>query len=135
MVANFQLLSAHLTICMPHSGLGRVLIPAALSVPEGDVERGDDEDDAISVSSSQVPSQLATSSQAGASQQPHDRKSPWAASGRKRVDNAILSLVVRMNKNTAIQDRLQSAEQEAARPRIAFCQCMGLEMAKLDEPL
>ena len=40
-----------------------------------------------------------------------------------------------MGDNTAIQDRLQTTEQEAARPRIAFCQWMGLEMAKLDELL
>ena len=51
------------------------------------------------------------------------------------MDDAILLLVVHMNKNTAIQDHLQSAEQEPARPCIVFCQWMGLEMAKLDEPL
>ena len=83
MVANFLFLSAHLTIHTPHSQLGRVLIPATLSVMEGDVERGDDEDDAVSVSSSQAPSQVATSSQATTSQKPHDRRSPLAASSGK----------------------------------------------------
>ena len=51
------------------------------------------------------------------------------------MDDAILSVVEQMNVNTAIQDRLQTAEQEAFRPCIAFCQWIGLEMAKLDEPL
>ena len=130
MVANFQFLSAHLTIRTPHSQLGRVPIPATVSVAEGD----DNEDDAISVSSSQVPSQVATSSQA-ASQQPQDTRSPRATSGVRRVDDAILSLVQHMTETSAIQDHLQTAEQEASRPRIAFCQWMGLEMAKLDELL
>ena len=134
-VSNFQFLVSHVTIRTPHSRLGSVPIPATVSVPEVDVERGNDESDAVSVSSSQGPSQLPTSSQAAASQQPHDRSSSRSASSGKRVNDAILSLVARMSDNTAIQDRLQSVEQEAARPRCAFCQWMGLEMAKLDEPL
>ena len=40
-----------------------------------------------------------------------------------------------MMDTSAIQDRLQTAEQAASIPSIAFCQLMGLEMAKLDEPL
>ena len=83
MVANFQFLSAHLCIRMEHSQLGRVPTPASLSVPEGDVEGGDDDDDAVSVTSSQVPSQLPTSAQAAASQPPCDRRDPKAASGGK----------------------------------------------------
>ena len=130
MSSNFKFLSSHVTICTPHSQLGRVPIPATVSVVEG----GDDEDDAISVSSSQAPSHVATSSQA-ASHQPRDTRSPRAASGSRRVDDAILSLVERMKENSAIHELLQTAEQEASRPRIAFCQCIGLEMAKLDEML
>ena len=44
-------------------------------------------------------------------------------------------LVARMNENTAVQDRLESAVLEAAQPCIAFCQWMGLEVAKLGEHL
>ena len=91
MCSNLQFLAAHLNICMPYSQLGRVPIAAPVTV----AERDDNEDDAISVSSSQVPSQVATSSQA-ASQPPRDKRFPRAASGGKRVDNAILSLVEHM---------------------------------------
>ena len=52
MVSNFQFLASHVTICMPHSRLGRVPIPATVSVLEVDVERGDDESNAVSFSSS-----------------------------------------------------------------------------------
>ena len=83
--------------------------PAALPVPEGDVERGDDGDDAVSVTSSQAPSQLPTSAQAAASQQPRDRRAPRATSSGKRLDDAILTLVARMNEKTAMQDHLESA--------------------------
>ena len=130
MSSNVMFLLSHLTIRTVHSRLGRVPVPAMISVVEG----GDDEDDTISVSSSQVPSQVATSSQA-ASQLPRDTRYPRTASGVRRVDDAILSLVQHMTDTSAIQDRLQTAEQEASRPRIAFCQWMGLEMGKLDEPL
>ena len=72
MVVNFQFLSAHLCIHMEHSQLGRVPTPASLSVPEGEMERGDNVDHAASVTSSQLP----TSAQATASQQPRDRRPP-----------------------------------------------------------
>ena len=44
------------------------------------------------------------------------------------MDDAILSLVAHMNENTVVQDHLQSTEQEAARPYVAFCQWMVLEI-------
>ena len=47
----------------------------------------------------------------------------------------ILKLADQLSQNTGMQDRLQSAVQESAKPRIAFCQWMGLEMSKLDEEL
>ena len=56
--SNFKFLASHLTIRTAHSQLRRVLVPATVSVVDG----GDDDDDAISVSSIQVPSQVATSS-------------------------------------------------------------------------
>ena len=34
-----------------------------------------------------------------------------------------------------MQDQLTATLQEAARPRVAFCQWMGLEVANLDEQL
>ena len=105
-------------------------IPATVSVLEGD----DDEDDATSVISSQAPSQVATSSQA-TSQPPHDKWSSRAASTGRKLDDAIFSLVDQMKENSAVHDRLQTAEEAAARPRIAFCQWMGLELAKLNELL
>ena len=70
MSSNFKFLASHLTIHTAHSQLGRVLVPATVSVVEG----GDNEYDAISVSSSQEPSQVATSSQS-ASHQPRDTRS------------------------------------------------------------
>ena len=127
MASNFSFLDSHVTVRTQTSQLGRLTVPAPASGVNED-------DDTISVTSSQAPNQVATSSQ-GASQQPHDTGSPQASSGVRRVDDAILSLVEQMNVNTAIQDHLQTAEQEASRPRVAFCQWMGLEMAKLDEPL
>ena len=51
----------------------------------------------------------------------------------KRVDKAILKLADRLSQNTGMQDRLQSAVQESAKPCITFCQWMGLEMSKLDK--
>ena len=114
MMANFQFLSAHLCIHTEHIQLGRLPTQAVLPVPEGDVEGGDDDDDAASVTSSQAPSQLPTSSQATPSQSPHDRRAPWAASGGKLVDNAILKLVDRLTQNIGMQDQLTSAVQEAA---------------------
>ena len=51
------------------------------------------------------------------------------------MDAAILTLVERIKDNSAIHDRLQTTEQEASRPCIAFCRWMRLEMATLDEPL
>ena len=127
MASNFSFLDSHMTVRTQTSQLERLTVPA----PASGV---DEEDDAISVTSSQVPSQVATSSQ-GTSQQPSDTRSPRPSSGVRRVDNAILSLVEQMNMNTAVQNRPQTTEQKASRPRIAFFQCMGLEMAKLDEPL
>ena len=116
-------------------GIPRDRLYTTQPVREGDgLSTGLREDDAISVSLSQVPSQVATTSQA-ASQQPRDMRSPRASSGVRRVDDAILSLVERMNVNTAVQNHLQTAEQEASRPLVAFCRWMGLDMAKLDEPL
>ena len=52
-----------------------------------------------------------------------------------RVDEAILKLANRLSQNTGVQDRLQSAVQESAKPCITFCQWMGLEMSKLHEEL
>ena len=96
---------------------------------------GDDDDDAASVTSSQAPSQLPTSSQATPRQPRRDRRAPRAASGGKRVDDAIVKLVDVLTQNTGVQDRLQSTVQEAARPRVAFCQWMGLDMANLEQHL
>ena len=124
MMSNLQFLVTHMSIHTAHRQLGKVTVAPPVTVVEGD----DDEEDAISVTSSHAPSQLATTSKAG-SQPPLDRRSPQPASGGKKVDNAILSLLDRMKDNTAIQNRLQSAEQEASRPCVAFCQWMGLEMA------
>ena len=53
----------------------------------------------------------------------------------KRVNEAILKLADHLSQNTGMQDWLQSAVQESAKPCIAFCQWMGLEMSKLVEEL
>ena len=82
-----------------------------VTVAEGD----NDNEDAISVTSSQAPSQVASTSQAS-SQPPRDRRFPRAAAGSRKVDEAILSLLDRMKDNTAIQECLESAEQAAAIP-------------------
>ena len=105
MSSIFKFLASHLTIRTAHNQLERVPVPATVSVAEG----GNDEDDAISVSSSQAPSQVATSSQA-TNQQPCDTRSPRAASGVRKVDDTILSLVQHMTESSAIQERLQTAE-------------------------
>ena len=127
LMSSLQFLSTHMSVRAPHSQLGKITVAPTVTVAEGD----DDDEDAVSVTSSQAPSQVASTSQAG-SQQPRDRRSPRAAAGGRKVDDAILSLLDDMKDNTATQDRLESAEQEAARPRAAFCQWIGLEMAKLD---
>ena len=131
MASNFTFLDSHRTVRTKTSQLGRLTVPAATT------SGVDDDEDARSVTSSQAPGQVATSSQASQppTQPPHDSRSPRAGTGVRRVDDAILSLVDRMSVNTAVQDRLLTAEQEASRPRIAFCQWMGLEVAKLDETL
>ena len=116
MISNLQFLSTHISVRAPHSQLGKIMVAPTVTVAEGD----DNDEDAVSITSSQAPSQVATTSQAG-SQPPRDRRSPRAASGGKKVDDGILSLLDRMKDNTAIQDSLESAEQEAARPRVAFC--------------
>ena len=95
-----------MTVRTQTSQLGRLMVTAPASLV-------DEEDDAISVTLSQVPSQVSTSSQ-GAIQPPHDTSSSRALSGVRRVDNTILSVVERMNMNTAVQDHLQTAEQEAS---------------------
>ena len=61
-MANFQFLLAHLWIWANHSQLGRMHTPVLPVDPEGEDEGGDD-DDATSVTSSQAPSQLPSSSQ------------------------------------------------------------------------
>ena len=53
----------------------------------------------------------------------------------KRVDEAILKLADRLSQNTGVKHWLQSTVQESAKPSIAFCQWMGLEMSKLDDEL
>ena len=78
MMANFQFLSAHLCIYADHSQLDRVHTPALQVDPKGEDEGGVNED-AASVTSIQEPSQLPSSSQAGPSQPPHDRRPPRAA--------------------------------------------------------
>ena len=113
---NFSFLSAHLCIWAEHSQLGRVQTPALPVNPEGEDEGGDDED-AASVTSSQMPSQLPTSFQAVPSQPPpRDRRPPRAASSGSgwKVDKAILKLADRLSQNPGMQDRLQSAVQESA---------------------
>ena len=125
-MSNFQFLSAHLCIRPDTSQFGRVSTPML------------QDDDAASVTSSQAPSQLPRTSQAGPSQAPRDRR-PRAASSTgtgKRVDKAILKLADHLSQNTGVQDQLQSAVQESGKPPVAFCQWMGLEMmSKLDEEL
>ena len=135
-LSNFQFLSAHVCIWMGTSQLGRVPTQVLQVDPVAEDEGGDD-DDAASVTSSQAPSQLPSMSQAGPSQARCDGK-PGAASSTgtgKRVDKTILKLADRFSQNTGMQDRLQSAVQESAKPCIAFCQWMCLEMSKLDEVL
>ena len=83
MASNFSFLDSHMTVCTQTSQLGRLTVQA----PASGV---DEEDEAISLTSNQGPSQVATSSQ-GASQQAHDNRSPRASSGVRRVDEAILS--------------------------------------------
>ena len=76
--------SAHLCIRADHSQLGKVQTPALQVDLAGEDEGGDDED-AASVNSSQAPSQLPISAQAGPSQ-PSDRRPPRpgaSGSGRK----------------------------------------------------
>ena len=104
-MANFQFLSAHLCIQADHSQLGRVNTPVLPVDPEGEIERGDD-DDATSVTSSQAPSQLLSSSQASPSQAPHNRRTPSAASGGtgNRVYKDILKQADRLSQNTGVQD-------------------------------
>ena len=46
-----------------------------------------------------------------------------------------MKLAERLTQNTGMQDPLQSAVQESARPHVAFCQWMGAEMSKHDEHL
>ena len=125
---NFSLLSSHIVIQAQHSQLGKVTTPALLVDPDGEDEGGDDED-AISVTSSQ----LSISSQAGPSQ-PHDRRPPRpgaSVSGHK-IDDAIVKLSERITADSVVQDQLQSTVQESAKPRIAFCQWMGAEVSSLD---
>ena len=103
-MANFSFRLAHLCIRADHSQLGMVLIQAFQVGPELEDEGGDDED-ATSVTSSQVPSQLHSSSQAGPSQPAqHDRRPPRprsSAAGRK-VDKAIMKLADRLSQNTGM---------------------------------
>ena len=125
---NFSFLSSHLVIQAQHSQLRKVPTPALPVDPEGEDEGGDCKD-AISVASSQLPS----SYQAGPSQ-PRDRRPPRpgaSGSGRK-VNDVIVKLAERINANTVMQDRVQSAVQESAKPCIAFCQWMGAEVSSLD---
>ena len=46
-----------------------------------------------------------------------------------------MKLVDKITENTGMQDWLQSAVQESAKPRVAFCQWMGAEMSILDANL
>ena len=133
--ANFSFLSAHLCIRTDHSQLGMVQTPVLQVDLEVEDEGGDDED-ATSVTSSQMHSQLPSSAKGGSSQ-PRDsrRPRPGASGSGRKVDEAILKLADRLTQNTGMQDWLQYAVQESARPRIAFCQWMGAEMSNLDEHL
>ena len=80
-MANFSFMSSHLCIRGEHSQLGRVHTPALPVDLVGEDERGDDED-ATSVASSQAPSQLPSSSQAGPSHPPPcDRRPPRGPPG------------------------------------------------------
>ena len=60
----------------------------------------------------------------------------WVQPGKScAADEAIIKLADRLSQNTGMQDRLQSAMQEHARPCVVFCQWMGAEMSNLDEHL
>ena len=47
----------------------------------------------------------------------------------------MLNLVDKISENTGMQDRLQSAVEESAKPRFAFCKWMGAELAFIDANL
>ena len=133
-LSNFQYLSAHMCIQTDTSHLSRVPTAALQVDREGEDEGGDD---ATSVTYSQVPSQLPSTSHASPSQAPCDRR-PRAVSSTgtgKRVYDAILKLADHLSQDTGVQDRLQSAVQESAKPDITFCQWMGSEMSKVDKEL
>ena len=94
----------------------------ALQVDLEGEDKGGDDEDAASVTSSQT-SQLPTSSQAGPSQL-RDRRPPRpgaSGSGRKN-DEAIVKLAERLTQDTGMQDWLQSSVQESAKPHVTFCQ-------------
>ena len=118
-MSNFQFLLGHLCIRTSHSQLGRVPVPVLQVDLEGEDEGGDD-DDAASVTSSQVPSQLPSTSQAGPSQAPCDR-SPRAVSSTgsgtgKRVDEAILKLADQISQNICVQDGYNSLCRRVPNP-------------------
>ena len=46
-----------------------------------------------------------------------------------------MKLVDKITENTGMQNRLQSAVQESAKPRFAFCQWMGAELSFLEANL
>ena len=60
---------------------------------------------------------------------------PGSSGSGRKVDEAILKLAARLTQKTGVQDRLQSAVQESARPCVTFCQWMGVEMSNLDKHL
>ena len=51
------------------------------------------------------------------------------------LDEAMMKMVDKITKNTGVQDRLQSAVQESAKPWIAFCQWMGAGLSFIDANL
>ena len=133
---NFLFLEAHLSIRMDTSQLGKVTVPE-LQPDLEEEEEGGDNHNAASHTSSQAPStQLPSKTQASPSQAPHDMRPRPASSGSgKHVNEAILKLADRLFQNIGMQDRLTTTVQESAKPCLAFCQWMGLEMSKLDEEL
>ena len=52
-----------------------------------------------------------------------------------KINDAIVKLAEKITANTVMQDQLQSAVQESAKPCIAFCQWMGVEMSSLNDNL
>ena len=69
-----------------------------------------------------------------ASSYPHDRRPlrPAGSGSGRKLDKAMMKLVDKITENTGMQDQLQSAVQEGAKPRFTFCQWMGAELSFID---